>query len=1483
MKESKLSPSDTDTVRLQRAVSAIKNLRQKVAQLEGAQKKPVAIIGMGCRFPSSNNPKEFWDMLCAGENAVRVVPDERWEIDKFYDVTPQIAGKMYTRHGGFLDDINSFDGSFFGISPRESALLDPQQKLLMEVTWEALEYAGLNPEKLDGSQTGVFIGIAEGEYLQHLHEENKNSFDIYSLTGTASSVACGRLSYFLGLHGPSLAIDTACSSSLVAIHLAINSLRNGECALALAGGVNVLFTPHNSIAFCQAKALSPDGLCKSFDDSANGYTRSEGCGIVVLKLLDDALRDEDNILAVIRGSAVNQDGKTNGLTAPNGLSQQKVIRKALENANANPAEIGYIETHGTGTQLGDTIEANTLGTVFRERNTPLLIGTVKTNIGHLEAAAGIAGLIKSILILQNDEVPPNLHFKTPNSHIDWDDLPLKVPTEKMPLPPDAQLIGVSSFGFSGTNAHIILEKAPLPSRLASDLERPLHILTVSAKSKEALIDLAAQYAEILHDNPSLSFADVCYTANSGRANFPHRLSVSAQSSEESSKLLAEFTEKNFSTRVFTGKAEKKPKVAFLFTGQGSQFNGMGKQLFLTNTVFRQTLEHCDEILRNGGYLEKSLIEVIFAEPASSDAQLIDNAVYAQTALFALEFALAELWRSFGIKPNILLGHSVGEYAAAAVAGVFSLEDGLHLIAQRARLLQSTAGNGATIAVLSDEESVRQIIASISREISIAGINSPKETLISGSVKAIEKASEMFKANGISSRSLKISYAPHSHLIEPLLGDFEEFARRINYNEPQIKLISNATGKLSDRIDASYWRRHLREPVRFIDGIRILAEEGCQIMLEIGPQPVLQLLGRQNWQGEKASWLSSLWSAQDDWKTILQSLGELYAQGKNIDWEGFERDYNRCRIILPTSPFRYLRRQAKDFVNALEDAKNEPSVEVTKMDEILKNLKENLASYLDFNPELIEKNISFVQLGADSMLLAKMVLDIEEIYGISVGIGQLFEEFDTFETLATYLSENLPVGFVRLSENKTANGNETTQTAQLAKKLALSNLLSDENSKPEKSAPDLSLNQIISSQLEIISRQLVLLENAARISAPNLKENPESSNGKPVNKPTKKESELEPVARILNEKQKEHLQNLIKTYTERTAGSQQRARKYRSQRADTRMRLARTETREMAYPIIGKSADGAHFWDIDDNEYVDIAMGIGVLLCGHYPSFIAEAAAEQQKKSIQTGPISDLADEVAEMICEMTGMERAFFAVTGTCAVRGALRLAQTATGRSKFVIFSGSYHGQDDRTLAIPDIQGTSGESIPMVVGISPNAVGDALVLPYGNFKSLETIKSHAHELAAVFVEPVQSRNPVLQPKEFLKQLRGLTADIKVPLIFDEIITGFRCHPRGAQGWFEVDADIAVYGKCLGGGLPVSVVAGKAEYLDKVDGGQWINEPESAEKIETTFIGSTFEMHPLIMATTHAMLRHLKQEGAALQENLNRKTLKLVENFEQLF
>lgn len=891
--------------------------------------EPIAIIGIGCRFPKAKDPESFWQLLRKGVDAITEVPEDRWDVDAFYDPEPGTPGKMSTRWGGFLEQVDQFDPSFFGISPREVERMDPQQRLILEVAWEAIENAGIAPDKLAGSQTGVFIGIGNYDYCRLLAKDISRT-NAYDGTGNTLSIAANRLSYILNLRGPSVVTESACSSSLVALHFACRSLQSGESNQCLVGGVSLMLSPEPNITYSHARMMAADGHCKTFDASADGYVRGEGCGVIVLKRLSDALRDGDNIQAIVRGSAVNQDGLSNGLTAPNGPSQQAVIRQALENAGVTPAQISYIEAHGTGTSLGDPIEVKSLKAVLmqdRELDQPCWLGSVKTNIGHLEAASGIAGVIKVVLSLQHQEIPPHLHLKQLNPYISLAGSSLVIPTDCQSWSVSThRLAGVSAFGFGGTNCHVILEEAPgqrcdisclNESQKQEAIERSRHILTLSAKSEKALEELAQNYADFLTNHSQVSVADVCFTANVGRSHFDHRLAVVAESTVQLCQQLKVFGSEQIDNKLLSNSASKKRlKIAFLFTGQGSQYIGMGRQLYETQPIFRQALDRCDQILRP--YLEQPLLSVIYPEPGVNSP--LNETAYTQPALFALEYALAQLWQSWGIEPTIVVGHSVGEYVAACIAGVFSLEDGLKLITKRARLMQTLPQNGEMVAVFASESKVQAVIQPYAHKVAIAAVNGSQSIVISGQRDWVQLVIAELQAEGVKTKKLNVSHAFHSPLMEPMLTAFEQVTADVTYSSPKIKLISNVTGELAiaEVATPEYWCRHVRQPVRFAAGIETLHQQGYEVFVEIGAKPTLLGMARHCLPEDAGVWLPSLYQGREDWQQILQSLGELYVRGVTVDWSGFDRDYPRHRLQLPTYPFQRQRYWVEIAENCSKD-------------------------------------------------------------------------------------------------------------------------------------------------------------------------------------------------------------------------------------------------------------------------------------------------------------------------------------------------------------------------------------------------------------------------------------------------------------------------------------------------------------------------------------------------------------------------------------
>jgi acyl transferase domain-containing protein/acyl carrier protein len=870
--------------------------------------EPIAIIGIGCRFPGAKDPEAFWQLLRNGVDAITEIPKNRWNLNEYYDPNPEIPGKTNSRCGGFLQQVDQFDPHFFGISPREAMSMDPQQRLLLEVAWEALEDAGQVREQLSGSRTGVFVGISTNDYSLIQGEGYSQQIQGYDLTGNVLSLAAGRLSYVFNFRGPSMAIDTACSSSLVAVHLACQSLWNKEASMALAGGVNIIVSPTGHIGLTNLKALSPDGRCKTFDAEANGYVRSEGSGFIVLKPLSQALADNDQIYALIRGSAINHDGRSKGLTVPFGPAQEALIRQALDNAGVAPAEISYVELHGTGTPLGDPIEAIALGTVLDTDRPPgnyCAVGSVKSNIGHLEAASGIAGLIKVALSLKHQQIPPNLHFHQPNPYIPFDTLPIRVQQSLTPWPQGSSPAKacISSFGFSGTNAHIVLEQPPQSADISQ--QQQSYLLPLSAQSQEGVKSLAQAYQNFLEtqEPDAVSLADICYTASVRRTHYEHRLALLADSPTQLQEKLQDFLQSKLETNQPSNRKHRRPKLVFVFSGQGPQWWAMGRELLEQEPVFRTTIEECDDLIKS--HTNWSLFAELTADAAESRLQETE---IAQPAIFALQVALARLWRAWGIEPKAVVGHSLGEVAAAHIAGVLSLADAVQLICDRGRLMQQATGNGKMAAVELSPKDTEYWLRGSEGRLAIAAINSPTSTVISGEPDAIESFLELLQREQptVFCKLLPGNYAFHSPQMLPFAEELVETLNQLQPQAAKIPIFSTVTGQSRNGadFDAAYWGRNLHQPVCFAPAIEELVNAGQTIFLEISPHPVLSGYISQclSHLGQEGTVLSSLRRGQPERATLLSSLGNFYKLGCTVDWKQLYP--SECEVVsLPSYPWQ----------------------------------------------------------------------------------------------------------------------------------------------------------------------------------------------------------------------------------------------------------------------------------------------------------------------------------------------------------------------------------------------------------------------------------------------------------------------------------------------------------------------------------------------------------------------------------------------------
>ncbi len=862
--------------------------RELISRLLLEKYEPIAIVGMGVRFPGGNDTVDgFEEFLRSGGSGIGPVPPDRWDRG----ATPLVRSGC----GGFLDGLADFDAKFFNISPKEANYVDPQQRLVLETAWEALESTNVDPSTLRHSNGGVYLGVGSMDYLLETGALADAELDAYLGSGTAHSAVSGRLSYFLGLRGPCISLDTACSSSLVAVHLAVEGLRRRECDFALAGGVNAIHHPATSIVFSEANMLAPDGYCKTFDETADGYSRSEGCGVLVLKRLSDAKRDGDTVLALVRGSAVRQDGESAGLTVPNGTAQEQVMRAALTSAMLKPADIGYVEAHGTGTPLGDPIEMGAISDVFGASHTksaPMVVASLKTNVGHMEPAAGVGGIVKTVLQLKNATIYPHLNFDAPSGRIPWASYPVTVPTTCQDWGGGPRRALVNSFGFAGTIATVVLEQAPpvLPPTPPSESDRG-HVFTLSAKSRASLRLQVRRFQSYLAERPDLPVRDVCHTTNVGRAHFKTRVAGVVRTRDDLAGLLAKLDAGDDS-------AGEIRKVAFLFTGQGSQYAGMGAALYRQYPVFRRHLDECDRLF--AGPLGLSVKELVVGD----GDELIHQTRYTQPALFALEYSLAKLWLSWGVRPNALLGHSIGEIVAATVAGLFRLEDAVTLVAARGRLMQSVSRPGGMVAVTAAAEDVAPLIEG-HPELSFAAMNAPQQCVVSGSLDALDPVVAALTERGVRTQKLAVSHAFHSPLMASVYDEFRDAIKDIRFGDPEFTLVSAVTGKVARPADVAnheYWVRHIGEPVNFLAAMRAVEKRGRHVFVEMGPSAALTGLGKRCVTAGDHRWFASQRPSDEDGSTIAASVAALYAAGLPVSWSGYHEGHAALTVALPTYAF-----------------------------------------------------------------------------------------------------------------------------------------------------------------------------------------------------------------------------------------------------------------------------------------------------------------------------------------------------------------------------------------------------------------------------------------------------------------------------------------------------------------------------------------------------------------------------------------------------
>lgn len=1212
--------------------------------------EPIAIIGMSCRFPGAQDTDEFWNLLIEGRSAISELVEKR--------INKKLPFKAYA---GLLDDIKSFDNEHFNLSSTEVIHMDPQQRLLLELSWEAIEDSGYSANKISGTKTGVYVGISSHDYALEMSKNNDEGH-FFDGPGMANSIAANRISYFYNLKGPSFAVDTACSSSLVALHNACLDLRLNNTEMALAGGVNLIISHYLMESFKRAQMLSEDGKCKAFSDDANGYVRSEGGGFLLLKKLSTALRDKDQIHAIIRGSAINQDGRTNTITAPNGLAQYEVINEAINAAGVDAQDISYIETHGTGTPLGDPIEYSALKKVFQE-NEKIYIGSVKTNIGHAEAAAGIAGAIKTILCLKNAKIPKNLNFNKLNTNINNTHSPLKIPTELTQWEikqGEKKLAGVSSFGFGGTNAHVIFEEAPaLEVALESfslESAKPYNLFTISSSNTTSLKRTAEKYLNLASKCKDLNLADLCSNIYQQRTTLPARLNIIAKDMIEIENNLKNYLEgKNFEGASAFIPTKVQTKLAVVFNLNQLLYIEISKELYEHFPVFRENFNNCIKKFQN--YITDDLFNIWINN-------LDKNNEVVKVLCFSFEYSFIKLMHSLNIIPHSIVSFSFDN--KSTIENVFS-----------------------------------EIISNVY----------PTTTLD------------------------KLYESAPTHILE-------------------------------------------------ISGLNLLSDNHL-------------IYGK-----ESSSYL----------KSFLMLVSDLINQNFALDTTELVKNTTFQKIKLPLTQY-----DRKEFWIKAENTSTSAENAIKKdVLSYINEINQILSQELNIDIKSINPKDELMNLGADSLVMMNCLDIINEKYNVKIGVNDLFQGMNSVEKITAFICDNHVIK-------------------------------------------------------NIISEKPIVELNKALIS-------PGSGKGVLGNFNTLHTTKDE---LIEEEKKKAYLEKLIEQFTRKIKKSKEHTQKFRQYLADNRASAGfRPNLKEMVYPIVFKNAQGAHFEDLDGNKYLDFTMGFGVNLFGHSAKFIQDALKLQLEEGVAVGPQSYLAGKVAEKISKLTKLERVAFVNSGTEAIMTAVRLARAATKREKVVIFEGSYHGHFDGILGR---RNTQGDSVPVAPGIARSLINDLIVLEYGSKDALQYIKMHGREIAAVMVEPVQSRFPELQLKEFLKELRIITHDTGSAFIFDEVITGFRIAVGGAQEYFGVQADLATYGKILGGGMPIGAIAGSKFYMDFIDGGDWQFGNSSFPKNELTFFAGTFCKHPFAMTASNEVLSLLDNEGKELLTNLNKKTTELCNTLNKFF
>ncbi|MFT6631994.1 MAG: amino acid adenylation domain-containing protein [Bacteriovoracaceae bacterium] len=1538
------------------------NKKEKSYHKKGsAQFHDVAIIAMNGRFPGANNLDELWEIIVNQKNNVNIF--------KPSELNPTISKEIlknsdFVRASGHLTGYDTFDCAYFGITPREAQLMDPQQRKLLELSLETLELAGYSSNKFDGD-IGIFAGSANNSYQKIVYQypEYINQVGEFNvMLGNEKDYISTRVAHKLNLTGPALSIHTGCSTSLVAIIQAVKSLRDLECDMALAGGISVSGLTNIGHTFQEGGILSKDGVCRPYDSTSTGTIFTDGAGLVLLKRLEDAIKDGDTIQAVIKGVGLNNDGANKmSFTAPSIEGQSDAILRAHADANISASDLDYIEGHGTATPVGDPIEVEALKIALgksSENEGKCYLGSLKSNLGHLTAAAGVAGLIKAVLVVEKGIVPATANLKKLNPSIQLKDSPLEINMENIVLSNPVRTAGISSFGVGGTNAHIIIQNYKNIESIGS--EKQAHLVKLSSKTQEGLCALTEKFLNELVYVDKNKFENISFTLDKGRNDFSYRRSI-ILSKDNILKLSPLNSAQN--------KVNTKLSVGFMFPGQGSQYINMGRELMKSSRVFQEAVEKCCDLIRP--YLDQDIRDIMFCDFKSdleTKEKALKNTYYTQPAIFIIEYSLGVYLMSLGLSPKVFVGHSIGEFSAAALAGVFSLEDGLKMIAKRGELMRSLP-TGSMMSVALESGNIKSYL---NEKVQIAAINNSQSTVIAGDFDSIQAIKEKLELDGISAKILHTSHAFHSNMMLPIVEVYKEFLKGIKFNIPKIKMYSTVTSKVEDDLYCSptYWANHLKEPVLFSPTIINILENEDLVLCEVGPRTTLKSLTKKTALGLKRKdypIISLMGSCPETENTqLLNALGMFWTLGFEINTDEFYSKSAR-RVATATTVFKNKKiwlepkniqiTENVNEVNIINNlTKTGKNMNETKKELTMAKLSEIFEEASGIDVTEFSNDTSFLEMGMDSLFLTQVALNLKSELKIEITFRQLLEEYSSISLLADSMVDSIDNSIIGMREMPaeldpftpaaaTTPLKETTAhiPAQQALPAAIISAAQTPISTPVASQQPQVVHQqqiqarpvrsqmnpiiagsgvenIIQKQLELMGQQIQLLNGqdiqvtsvqTCNDSSPELivqptvtspinneVTNPETfaPSGKISTQDEANEPEFKIAADLDNAKKafgacaristkretvetsekRNFINSFFNKYITQTQGSKNFTQNHRKQHADPRAVTGfKPESKEIVYPIVVEKSQDQYLWDIDGNRYVDMTCGFGSNFFGNGNKIIKELVKKQLEEGIEIGPQHPLTADVSALVCELTNSDRAAFCNTGSEAVLGAMRVARTVTGREKIIVFNGSYHGISDEVI----IRGSKkGKSFPAAPGITKGAVSNMIVLDYGTQESLDIIREMGTEIAAVLVEPVQSRRADFHPKEFLQEVRRITTENESCLIFDEVITGFRIHPGGAQAYFDVKADLATYGKIVGGGMPIGVIAGKSEFMDALDGGHWQFGDESTPTVGVTYFAGTFVRHPLALAAAKGALGIIKDGGEKQLSDLNAMTQEFVDN-----